>query len=294
MLPPPRSTDEQLHFERDLSEKLFIADRQGEGPNTYYSMWEAVEPLVRSAMQTTDGLSKINPVDLVKDKSLWQILRYICAPRVSEEDLWTLVGKKFKNVPQAAAGQTAKVLTDLVDMKRFPWVVAKRSAHPQEFEAAVLATVTLLTHEQLGTRRRGAASKNQEEQVSEALLSAGLKLDKSRRSIAVLDELERGHFSRERKVGTSKCDIPIRLFDGRLLALECKVSNGPKNSWKRLQREVGGKADNWRGAFGNLVVTGAVLAGVFDLKCLSDAQNKQNVTLFWQHNLKPLIEFVKL
>ena len=87
--------------------------------------------------------------------------------------------------------------------------------------------------------------------------------------------------------------MPIRLRDGRLLALECKVSNGPKNSWKRLQREVGGKADTWGRAYGTQIITGAVLAGVFDLKCLVDAQNRQNVALFWQHDLAPLIEFAR-
>jgi hypothetical protein len=124
-------------------------------------------------------------------------------------------------------------------------------------------------------------------------VAAGFELDQSRKSMVALDELPRGSFSRERKVGGAKCDIPIRLYDGRLLTIECKVSNGPKNSWKRLQREVGGKADTWKQAYGAQVITGAVLAGVFDLKCLVDAQNKQNVALFWQHDLKPLIDFVK-
>jgi hypothetical protein len=117
-------------------------------------------------------------------------------------------------------------------------------------------------------------------------------MDKARTAIVALDDLSRGHFSRERKVGGAKCDVPIRLLDGRLLTLECKVSNGPKNSWKRLQREVGGKADTWKQAYGSQVITGAVVAGVFDLKCLSDAQSRQNVALFWQHDLEPLLEFV--
>ena len=251
-----------------------------------------MEPRVRAALAATEDLRAIEEGSFVKDRSLWQTLRYACAPRISEEDLWTLVGKKFRTVPVASAALTAKVLSDLVDTKRFPWVLEGRVPTDEEVDAAVLATATLLAHEQLSTSRRGKASKGQEEMVSDALMEAGYALDVSRKPIAVLDELPRGHFARERKVGGAKCDIPIRLKDGRLLAIECKVSNGPKNSWKRLQREVGGKADTWRGAFGNLVLTGAVLAGTFDLKCLSDAQNKQNVTLFWQHDLKRLIEFV--
>ena len=39
----------------------------------------------------------------------------------------------------------------------------------------------------------------------------------------------------------AKRDVPVRLRDGRLLAIECKVSNGAKNSWKRLNREIAGR-----------------------------------------------------
>ena len=83
-----------------------------------------------------------------------------------------------------------------------------------------------------------------------------------------------------------------RLRDGRLLALECKVSNGPKNSWKRLNREVGGKAERWRAAFGGQLVTGAVLAGVFDLSCLVAAQGDEGVAIYWEHDLTRLITFL--
>lgn len=123
-------------------------------------------------------------------------------------------------------------------------------------------------------------------------MAVGLTLDDGRKPILRLDELPRGHYSRERKVDGAKCDIPIRLADGRLLALECKVSNGPKNSWKRLHREVGGKAERWRQEFGHQILTGAVLAGVFDLRCLVNSQEEQDVYLFWQHDLGSLAAFV--
>ncbi len=286
---PPLWSDEALRAERDLAEKRFIIERQGEGPAVFYGTSDTLEPEVRKALTATNNLRQIEGNALIEDKRLWQILRYVCAPRVSEEDLWTLVGKKFKTVPPDFAEATAKTFASLVDMKRFPWVIASRDPSEREFEAAVLATTTLLAHETLNTARRGSASKSQEAQVSDALVAAGLELDTSRKPITAIDAIARGHFSRERKVGGAKCDIPIRLSDGRLLALECKVSNGPKNSWKRLQREVGGKADAWKQAYGSQVITGAVLAGVFDLKCLVDAQNRQSVTLFWQHDLKPLV-----
>ncbi|NEI98559.1 XamI family restriction endonuclease [Rhizobium ruizarguesonis] len=240
----------------------------------------------------TGDLTAITGSILLRERGLWQKLRYFTAPPISEEDLWTLVGKKFKQVPESHAESAASALKSVLDNKRFGWVQQNRPPTDEEFNSAVMATTVLLTHETLKTNRRGASSQFQEKEVADALEKAGLTFDGSRSAILALDELPRGHFSRERKVAGAKCDIPIRLHDGRLLALECKVSNGPKNSWKRLQREVGGKSDTWKGTHGQQVITGAVLAGVFDMSCLIAAQNKQKVAIFWQHDLAPLISFV--
>ena len=98
--------------------------------------------------------------------------------------------------------------------------------------------------------------------------------------------MPRGGYSRERRLAGAKCDVPARLFDGRLLALECKVSNGPKNGWKRVNREVGGKSDAWRAHFGTQALTGVILAGVFDLSCLVTAQDR-GVVILWEHDLEP-------
>ena len=78
-----------------------------------------------------------------------------------------------------------------------------------------------------------------------------------------------------------------------MLAIECKVSIGPKNGWKRMNRETGGKAATWRSQFGTQVVTAAVIDGVFDLGCLLQAQNKQGVTIFWEHDLGALSRFLE-
>jgi len=55
-----------------------------------------------------------------------------------------------------------------------------------------------------------------------------------------------------------------------------------------LIRETCGKADVWRRAFGQRVITGAVLAGVFKLKNLTEAQDEPGVALLWEHDLSPL------
>lgn len=289
---PTRWSDDELRKDRDLAEARFVLERQGEGPTAFYAAWDVVRPQIEHAMLMTDNLRDIRAQALLAERGLWQTLRYFCAPPVSEEDLWTLVGKKFKNVPSSHAEQTAQAFASVLDARRAPWVAQDRAPTAEEAELAVFSTSVLLTHESFKTGRRGTSSRAQEEEVSEALKAAGLDFDSTRSPINDLDGLSRGTFSRERKVAGAKCDLPIRLKDGRLLALECKVSNGPKNSWKRLQREVGGKADTWRREFGSRVVTGALLAGVFDLTCVRRSQEEQGVAIFWQHDLAPLLGFV--
>jgi hypothetical protein len=289
---PRRWTDDELRSARNVSEKRFILERQGEGPTAFHLMYRQVEPIVRGVLQSTNNLHEVNAAALIREPRLWQALRYFCAPPISEEDLWTLVGNKFKTVKPAFAAATADAFASVLDSIRFPWLQANSEPTVEQLESAVMSTTFLLAHETLKTARRGSASEAQEAEVSRALLAINVTLDARRSAIVRLDELDRGSFSRERKVGGAKCDIPIRLADGRLLAVECKVSNGPKNSWKRLQREVGGKSERWKQEYGSQVVTAALLAGVFDLRCLIVAQNEQDVFLFWQHDLHDLTAFI--
>ncbi|MFI6941946.1 XamI family restriction endonuclease [Streptomyces sp. NPDC050418] len=290
---PQNWTERQLIEGRAHSEELFRQERKEEGPRAFEGVYAEVEPRVREALELTDDLLNLTGQVFIFDSSLWKVLRYFCAPPVSEEDLWTLVGQKFSNrIPEVLADDTAEVIREVLDPVRFSWARERRKPTETERESAVMATSALLALELLRTRRRGDASKRQEAEVAQALENIGYSLDPRRDDIDVLDVLTRRSFSRERKVAGAKCDVPIRIADGRLLAVECKVSNGPKNSWKRLIRECGGKSETWRQHFGTQVMTVAVLAGSFDLSCLERAQNMDGLWVFWQHDLDPLMEFI--
>jgi hypothetical protein len=291
--PPPHASSEELKRARDVAEELFKEQRREEGPRAFEAVCAEVEREVRHALEVTDDLLGLTGGTLREDPLLFQMLRNFCGPPISEEDLWTLVGgPKFKRVPDAYADETAEVISLVIDSVRFPWVRASRRPTVTERDMAILATTTLVAARVLATNRRGSASVRQEHEVAAILAASGFTLDESRSAIQVLDDLNRGHFSRERVIGQAKCDVPVRLRDGRLLALECKVSNGPKNGWKRVNREVGGKAESWRQHFGSQIITAVVLAGVFDLSCLVAAQESQHVALFWEHSLDRLSEFL--
>jgi hypothetical protein len=290
---PPHASRDELKQSRNVAEELFKEQRRDEGPRAFEAVCAEVERKVRHALEVTDDLLDLTGDTLREDPLLFQMLRNFCGPPISEEDLWTLVGgPKFKRVPDGYADETAEVISLVIDSVRFPWVRAARCPTVTERDKAILATTTLVASRVLATNRRGSASVRQEHAVASILAASGFVLDEGRGPIQVLDDLNRGYFSRERVVAQAKCDVPVRLRDGRLLALECKVSNGPKNGWKRVNREVGGKAESWRQHFGTQIITGVVLAGVFDLSCLVAAQESQHVTLFWEHSMGSLSEFL--
>lgn len=83
-----------------------------------------------------------------------------------------------------------------------------------------------------------------------------------------------------------------RLQDQRDLALECKVSNSATNSVRRLNNDAAAKAAGWLDDYGSKqVMPAAVLAGVFKLHNLVDAQSR-GLTLFWEHDLAKLIGWI--
>jgi XamI restriction endonuclease len=291
--PPPHWSRDELKAARDQRELSFREAWRREGPEAVVAACGESRPKVVALLSATDNLRRIDGTVFRNDPDVWQILRYVCAPILSEENFWTLVGSpKSKRVAARYADDAAAVIGPVVDPVRFPWVSVTRAPSPLELYAAILSTTVLLAAQRVGTGARSGASKRQESAVRQALLDAGYSHDPSGMRIEVIDDLPRGSYSSERRVAGAKCDVPVRLRDGRLLTIECKVSIGPKNGWKRLNRETGGKAETWRKHFGTQVVTAVVLDGVFDLGCLVQAQDKQGVTIFWEHNLSPLRDFL--
>lgn len=288
---PPHWSSDELQAARETSRQRFVDLRLKEGPREFQRIQLEVAAELERALVATEDLLRLDAQVFVNDPTAWGIFRYFCAPPVSEEDFWTFVGSIFTRVPPEAAERVAEVLRTAIDPWRFPWYEEQRAPTAIERRVAVAATTTLLARERLQTERRSSYSV-QESLVAEELIAAGFERDYGRMPIRFIDDLERGRFSRERKVAGAKCDVPVRLRCGRLLAMECKISNGPKNSWKRLNAEIGGKAEKWRTHFGHGgVITAAVLAGLYDLSALVSAQNG-GVVIFWEHDLQPLRAFL--
>jgi XamI-like restriction endonuclease len=286
-------TKEQLERGRETAVARFIEERGREGTEAYRAAFNRIEPIVRRLFAASNDLAAISGDLLRREPDFVAAARYLAGPPISADDLRTLTGGAVgRRLPPETAQRVAEVLRAIWDPIRLPWLASRRAPTKHERESAIAWTAGIWAVEQVRTSRRTEASRRQENAVVAILKKAGFNEKRRIRTMKSLDELERGCFMREVTLAGSKCDVPIRLRDGRLLALECKVSNSALNSVKRLIRETGGKARRWHDAFGEQVVTGVVLAGVYKLGNLVDAQETFHVALFWQHDLTRLRRYI--
>lgn len=286
-----------MRRDQELAVDRFVSRRGSEGTKQYEETFKSAEPMVRRLFTASRDLREFSGTVLAASPELVDAARYLGGPPVSADDLRTLVGERVtrSRLDAAVAAKVASVIRAARDPVRFPWLLGERGPTQHEREAAIRWTAGLWAVEQLRTKRRIDSSREQEGLVASTLSNAGWnEVPRTEAgSIQVPDDLRRGTFSRETQLAGEKCDLPVRLFDGRLLALECKVSNSAVNSYKRLNREIGDKAAKWNRAFGDQVVTGAVLDGVFKLSNLMDAQDRSRIAIFWEHDIRSLVDFVR-
>jgi hypothetical protein len=292
----PRWDDHELDRQRKQAIEKFVIERSREGGASYRStLAESLLAVERLFDRTNDLLDLATGKALADEPFLAGFARYLGGPPLSADDLDTFTGLSVssrRQLPEDLARQVAKVIEAALDRDRFPWLFASPSRGPttQERDIARKWTAGLHAAQRTQTARRGESSARQEAAVGSLLVELGFK-QVVPRHIDVTTDLGKGEFCWEAIVISSKCDIPIGLRDGRFLFLECKVSNSAINSVERLNRETGGKAREWNRAFGERALTGAVLAGVYKLRNLKDAQDT-GVCVFWEHDLQPLSSFL--
>lgn len=299
MIPPPVWTSDELEVERNRSVELFKRERLEEPLELYLERFDEYQGLVEQLLETTVDLSALDDtaLDILTDKKLIEVFRYLPGPPISADDLKVLTDatslnrNRLREDPALIERIVSVVLTGL-DRRRFPWVIDKREPTEAERSAAVLASSALLATQRVGTHRRSKGSTEQEGQVQASLIAAEFTLV-STRTIRALEEAPQfGEFCPESLLGKRKADFVVRLWDRRVMPVECKVSNSSTNSVKRLNNDAAVKAEHWRQDFGKTqVVPAAVLSGVYKLHNLEDAQHR-GLALFWAHDLHAMLDWI--
>ncbi len=296
---PPRWTGTEFTAAAEAAIQVFREERLIEPLEEYLDKFDDVRGRMEDLLETTVDLSKIREMafDVMVDPRLLEAVRYLSGPPISTDDLKvlseaTLSPTSLKKDPAEAARAVDIVLMGL-DRNRFPWVGENREPTEAERQAATLASGAMIAARRVMTGRANESKKAQEAAVADALEAAGLKRVPARTIKTLTNAPDPGEFcAAECLVGSRKADLTIRLFDDRLMPLECKVSNSSTNSIKRLNNDAAVKAATWIDEFGSLTaVPAAVLSGVFKVRNLEQAQDR-GLTIFWAHDLDRLVQFV--
>lgn len=297
---PPKWTVEDFENDTARSINSFRQVRISEPLEEYLDAFDEYRDAVDELLESTVDLSLLSEqaVEMLSDPHTLDAVRYLASPAISADDLKvvadvaSLTPMRLRQDPETAKRVIATVLLAL-DRHRFPWVGENREATEAERATAVVSTTALIAAQKVQTKRRTSAKNAQEEQVCDYLRSCGFQEVATRAINNTSNAPAPGQYCREALLGSRKADVIVRLWDGRILPIECKVSNSSTNSVKRLNNDAAVKATIWTREFGEVnVVPSAVVSGVFKVRNLVNAQ-KDRLTIFWSHNLEALGEFIE-
>ena len=302
-------TEAEIQADRDRAVADFVRQRLREPLDVYLDQFDDAQGVVEELLEETRDLTLLLPdrltdemrarlVEIVTDPAEFYALRYLAGPPVSADDLTLLseadsLSRRRLSEDPAILDRLAQTVLDAHDRRRFPWLSEGRDPTEAESKAAALATAALIAYQQNQTWRRGQSGRDQEDMVSEALAAVGFEEVPTRSVQHLADAPRPGEFCRESKLRDQKADLLIGLWDRRTMAVECKVSNSSVNSYKRLNREAGGKAAVWLRELGSTqVVPASVLSGVYAMRSLQQAQDA-GLSVFWTHDLTALTDYVE-
>jgi hypothetical protein len=295
----PRWTEAQLNDGLSKAKERFRQERMEEPLEAYLEAFDQYQGAVEDLLETSVDLTQLDQtlLDVLTNPALMEAFRYLAGPPISVDDLKVLAEAQLSPSRLKANPEMARRVLNVVrvglDRRRFPWVTEQREPTEAERNAAVLASAALLATSRVSTTRRNEGKERQEILVQEALIARQFEKIPTRPVTTTHDGPKPGQFCRESLFGTSKADFLIGLWDKRIMAVECKVSNSSTNSFKRLNHEAAGKAEKWIHEFGALnVVPVAVLSGVYNIRNLMGAQSR-GLTLYWAHDLNELLDWIE-
>jgi XamI restriction endonuclease len=294
-LSAPRWTLDQFTEGAARGIEIFRIERLNEAREDYISHFNEARSAIEDLLELSTDLTTLQQTGraAVADYGCLEALRYIAAPPVSTDDLETLSGVAERNFD--ADGQWPDVIATvlaLVDTQRFPWLTDNREPTEAERHAAIISTAAQIASRRILTARANEAKAAQEELVRTALSDSGFTEVPAR----VIDTLrtapDPGEFCGESMLGSRKADFVIGLWDDRIMAVECKVSNSRINSVKRIKNDAAVKATRWILELGDrLIVPAAVIAGVYHPPNLVSAQ-RDGLTIWWSHDLDQMITWI--
>jgi hypothetical protein len=294
MWPPKPWSREQLRADADKSlHELNEAQQDPARRRAAYAQHFAEGiALFDELMERSNNLLSLNGASFNSDSGLVAMGRFTGGPLISNDDMERLVGRGLGNriIPGELAESAARLVINLVDLQRFPWLARERQPSGEELRAAQVATATLWATQRSQTGERGEA-RLLEALVKDRLVAAGLTFLHGR--LAGLPwSLAPGQFCGEGLINGTNCDVVAHLQrHEKVLLMECKISKTTINGTKRL-KSIKEAAAVWRRGYGEQVLPVGVISGAFTLTDLESTQ-RDGVFIVWAHDLEPLAELVR-
>lgn len=242
--PPPRWTREQLQEGLQKAKEQFRQERMQEPLEAYLDAFDRYQGFVENLLETSIDLVQLEStaVDILTQPDLLEAFRYLAGPPLSADDLKTVSEAVLSPTRLRSDPAMVRRIIDVVriglDRRRFPWIAEGREPSEEERGAAVLASAALMATSRVSTDRRSESKDVQEQLVEDALTGLGMH-KVATRNISTLNLAPGpGEFCREAMLGERKADFTVGLWDHRIMAIECKVSNSSTNSVKRLNNDA--------------------------------------------------------
>ena len=319
---PKTWTDEELATEAQKALEEFVDRRLAEPGGKYLGHVTARRGAIVRLFKALAGVDPSDPDPktvraVLLDEELFDALRYVTGPPVSEDDLGVLVTRNIKGINKTALKESdelpvsvLKLICKLADPFRFPWIAAGRTPTRRDLQTAIQTTMIMHAAQSLQTERRGYG-KTVEHALEARLMQLGFikvsgqKLEKGSTPTPGLPRFPAKaritqpshhptypHFYGECTVYGRKVDLFIALATGRMIALEAKDSSSGLNSTKRLLNDTAAKAKQYTDEAGKNIISVALLSGVFKLSDLQTAQNR-GLYLVWAHDIDGFIDWIK-
>lgn len=319
--------DDQLAEQAQIALEEFVDRRLAEPGGKYLAHVTARRAGIVRLFKSLAGIDPLSPDPAIVrtvllDEELFDALRYVTGPPVSEDDLGVLVTRNIEGISKTGIRESddlpvdvLKLICRLADPFRFPWVAVGRAPTKRELRSAIQSTMTMHAAQALQTERRGHG-RIVEQRLEMRLTELGFmkiagqkkKGRKPKNGEVAAPALPaypaRGqvrqpthhpvypYFYGECSVYGRKVDMFIALATGRMIALEAKDSSSGLNSTKRLLNDTAAKARHYFAEQGKNIISVALLSGVFKVADLRIAQNS-GLYLVWAHDIDGFIEWIK-
>lgn len=298
-------SDEELAAQAQLSIDAFVDRRMKEPRDRYLDHLAQRQTAIMRLFRVLVGIDPANPDPetvrtILFDSALLDALRYVAGPPVSEDDLGVLVTRSTNRLTKTRLRASdeltvavLKMICNMSDPIRFPWIDDRRPPAHHELKHAIRATAALHATQTLQTERRGYG-RAVEKVLKDRLIELGYeKVATPNKSKVTAPSHWPKHktFYGECTVYGRKADILVGLADGRIVAIEAKDSSSALNSIKRVLNDTAAKAKHWNGKAGEEIIPIALLSGVFGVESLKTAQ-ASGLYLVWTHELESFVTWL--